>query len=41
MTDKPKKLKELEGKEARIRAMGGDKEIGKQHGGGKLTGART
>ena len=37
MDDKPQKLKELEEREARARAMGGEKEIQKQHAGGKLT----
>jgi methylmalonyl-CoA decarboxylase subunit alpha len=37
MDEKPQKLKELEEREARVRAMGGEKEIQKQHAGGKLT----
>ncbi len=37
MGEKPQKLGELEEREARARAMGGEKEIQKQHASGKLT----
>lgn len=37
MDEKSQKLKGLEEREARVRAMGGEKEIQKQHAGGKLT----
>lgn len=37
MDEKPQKLKELEEREARIRAMGGEKDVQKQHESGKLT----
>jgi len=37
MSEKPQKLRELEEQEARSRAMGGEKEIQKQHAAGKLT----
>lgn len=37
MGEKPQTLRELEEREARARAMGGEKEIQKQHAAGKLT----
>ncbi len=37
MSKKPAKLKELEARTARIQAMGGEKQIKKQHDAGKLT----
>ena len=37
MGEKPQKLKELKEREARVRAMGGEKDIQKQHESGKLT----
>jgi len=37
MSEKSSKLKELEEREARIKAMGGEKQIKKQHDAGKLT----
>ena len=37
MSEKPAKLKELEARTARIQAMGGEKQIKKQHDAGKLT----
>jgi len=37
MNEKPSKLKELEELENRLRAMGGEKQIAKQHDAGKLT----
>ena len=37
MSEKPQKLKDLEAREARAKAMGGEKLIAKQHESGKLT----
>ena len=37
MDEKPQTLREFEEREARVRAMGGEKEIQKQHAAGKLT----